>query len=56
MYYGYDTFGEKAQVKDPDGNITTYGYDGDGQRTARPCRPTRRRAGRVDHRADVSTL
>ena len=45
MYYGYDTFGEKTQVKDPDGNITTYGYDGDGHENSRPSRPTRHRAG-----------
>jgi large repetitive protein len=27
---GYDTFGEQTQAVDPDGNVTTTGYDGDG--------------------------
>jgi RHS repeat-associated protein len=30
-YTGYDTFGEKVEVKDPDGNITTTAYDADGR-------------------------
>jgi len=29
--YGYDTFGDQSQVEDPDGNVTDYGYDGDGR-------------------------
>ena len=31
---GYDTFGDKTQVRDPDGNVTTTGYDGDGRVTS----------------------
>jgi RHS repeat-associated protein len=29
--YGYDTFGEKTSVSNPDGNITSNTYDSDGQ-------------------------
>jgi RHS repeat-associated protein len=29
--YGYDTFGDQAQVEDPDDNVTTTAYDGDGR-------------------------
>jgi RHS repeat-associated protein len=29
--YGYDTFGDQTQVKDPNDNLTTMGYDGDGR-------------------------
>jgi large repetitive protein len=29
--YGYDTFGEVAETQDPDGNVTTTTYDGDGR-------------------------
>ncbi len=32
--YGYDTFGDQTQVKDPNDNITTTGYDGDGRVTS----------------------
>jgi RHS repeat-associated protein len=32
--YGYDTFGERTHVQDPDGNIITTGYDGDAQITS----------------------
>ena len=32
--YGYDTFGDQTQVRDPDGNVTTTGYDGDGRVTS----------------------
>ncbi|HUN34614.1 MAG TPA: LamG-like jellyroll fold domain-containing protein [Trebonia sp.] len=38
-YFGYDTFGEKTEVKDPDGNVTTYGYDGDGHQTSETLPP-----------------
>jgi RHS repeat-associated protein len=31
---GYDTFGDQAEVSDPDGNITTVTYNGDGEKTA----------------------
>jgi RHS repeat-associated protein len=31
MTYGYDTFGDQTQVQDPDGNVTTTAYDGDGR-------------------------
>jgi RHS repeat-associated protein len=29
--YGYDTFGDKTQTQDPDGNVTTSTYDGDSR-------------------------
>lgn len=29
--YGYDTFGDKVSTEDPDGNVTTTGYDADGR-------------------------
>jgi len=32
--YGYDTFGDQVTVEDPDGNITTAGYDADGRQVA----------------------
>ena len=32
--YGYDTFGELAEAQDPDGNVTTTTYDGDGRAAA----------------------
>jgi RHS repeat-associated protein len=32
--YGYDTFGDKTQVQDPDKNVTTTAYDGDGRTTS----------------------
>ena len=28
---GYDTYGDTAETKDPDGNVTTNGYDADGR-------------------------
>ncbi len=31
---GYDTFGDQTQVKDPNDNVTTTGYDGDGRVTS----------------------
>ena len=31
---GYDTFGDQVEVSDPDGNITTLTYNGDGEKTA----------------------
>ena len=31
---GYDTFGEVAESKDPDGNVTTDGYDADGRQVS----------------------
>jgi len=30
---GYDTFGDKSETQDANGNVTTYGYDGDGRQT-----------------------
>jgi RHS repeat-associated protein len=32
--YGYDTFGDQTQAQNPDGNVATTAYDGDGQVTA----------------------
>ena len=32
--YGYDTFGDRTQAQDPDGNTTVTGYDGDGRVTS----------------------
>jgi RHS repeat-associated protein len=32
--YGYDTFGDQTQAEDPDGNVTTTGYDAQGQSTS----------------------
>ena len=32
--YGYDTFGDRTQAEDPDGNVTANGYDGDGRVTS----------------------
>ncbi len=32
--YGYDTFGDQTQAVDPDGNVTTTAYDGDGRGTS----------------------
>jgi RHS repeat-associated protein len=32
--YGYDTFGDQTQAEDPDGNLTTTGYDAQGQATS----------------------
>jgi RHS repeat-associated protein len=29
--YGYDTFGDRVSVQDPDGNVTATGYDADGR-------------------------
>lgn len=29
--YGYDTFGDRTQVQDPDRNVTSYGYDPAGR-------------------------
>ena len=34
--YGYDTFADQVSTEDPDGNVTTTGYDADG----RPVRAT----------------
>ena len=31
---GYDTFGDTAETEDPDGNVTTYGYDADGRQVS----------------------
>src|SRR6185437_2345532 len=28
---GYDTFGDQTEISDPDGNVSTAAYDGDGQ-------------------------
>jgi large repetitive protein len=30
---GFDTYGDMAESEDADGNITSYGYDGDGRKT-----------------------
>ena len=32
--YGYDTFGDQTLAQDPDGNVTTTGYDSDGRVTS----------------------
>ncbi len=32
---GYNTFGETTETKDPVGDITSYGYDGDGRQVSR---------------------
>ncbi|MEU6098622.1 LamG-like jellyroll fold domain-containing protein [Streptomyces sp. NPDC047079] len=32
--YGYNTFGDQTAVDNPDGNITTYTYDADGEQLA----------------------
>ena len=48
---GYDTFGDTAETEDPDGNVTTYGYDADGRpvsETDAQLHPARRFLG--DHR------
>ena len=31
---GYDTFGDTTESEDADGNVTTYGYDGDGRQNS----------------------
>jgi RHS repeat-associated protein len=31
---GYDTFGNETQTEDAEGNVTTYGYDADGQQVS----------------------
>jgi YD repeat-containing protein len=31
---GYDTFGDTAETKDPDGNVTTHGYDADSRQAS----------------------
>ncbi len=36
---GYNTFGEAAESKDPDGNTTTYVYDADGRLVSRALPP-----------------
>ncbi len=36
---GYDTFGDTAENEDPDGNVTTYGYDADGQQVSQTLPP-----------------
>ncbi|MFF3920173.1 LamG-like jellyroll fold domain-containing protein [Streptomyces sp. NPDC001852] len=33
-FYGYNTFGDKTSVDDPDGNITTYTYDARAEQVA----------------------
>jgi len=33
IMYGYDTFGDKTDVKDPKGNVTHFKYDTDGRQT-----------------------
>ena len=48
---GYDTFGDDGETQDPNGNVTTYGYDADGQQVSRDPAAVHP-AGRVlaDHR------
>ena len=47
---GYDTFGDTAETEDPDGNVTTYGYDADGRQVSRDAAAVHP-AGRLgDHR------
>ena len=36
---GYNTFGEAAETQDPDGNVTTYGYDADGRAVSQALPP-----------------
>ena len=36
---GYDTFGDTTENEDPDGNVTTYGYDADGQQVSETLPP-----------------
>lgn len=36
---GYDTFGDKAETQDPNGNVTTYGYDADGLQVSQTLPP-----------------
>ncbi len=36
---GYDTFGDTTETEDPDGNVTTYGYDADGREVSRTLPP-----------------
>ena len=36
---GYDTFGDTAETQDPDGNVTTYGYDADGRQVSETLPP-----------------
>ncbi|HEX6967281.1 MAG TPA: hypothetical protein VF174_00410, partial [Micromonosporaceae bacterium] len=36
---GYDTFGDIAETKDADGNVTTYAFDGDGRRVSQTLPP-----------------
>jgi RHS repeat-associated protein len=36
---GYDTFGDNAEDKDPNGNVTTTAYDADGQPVSRTLPP-----------------
>jgi RHS repeat-associated protein len=36
---GYDTFGDTTETEDPDGNVTTYGYDADGQQLSKTLPP-----------------
>lgn len=31
---GYDTYGDKVETSDPDGNVTTYAFDQDGQQVS----------------------
>ena len=37
--YGYDTFGDQTETEDPDGNVTTTAYDGDGNVTSQTLPP-----------------
>ncbi len=47
---GYDTFGDTAETKDPDGNVTTYGYDADGRQVSEDAAAaTPRRAAPAGH-------
>jgi large repetitive protein len=36
---GYDTFGDTTETEDPDGNVTTYGYDADSQQVSQTLPP-----------------
>jgi RHS repeat-associated protein len=36
---GYDTFGDKAETEDPNGNVTTYSYDADGRQVSQTLPP-----------------
>ena len=36
---GYDTFGDKTETEDPDGNVASYGYDAEGRQVSQTLPP-----------------